>query len=206
MIGSEIKSESARHEREYYYVRQGIYKGDPRRDLEDLPLGRIAKNDWKYSRVLDRMLMYERRIENSVIKLTKELKRFQTIRRIELEDAEKRQTTHSNAVPKRGTDLKPMKNMATNQKDAFTKHGQDAHATMRQTATGCGPAEQNGDLKKQTQFAVVQLSAKSYLKREYDNNPAAGVGENKANLSQFYAPDRIIGQEKAEKLPKIAAG
>jgi hypothetical protein len=39
--------------------------------------------------VLDRMMMYERRIENSVIKMMKELKRFQTIHRIEWQEVEK---------------------------------------------------------------------------------------------------------------------
>jgi hypothetical protein len=34
------------------------------------------------------MILYERRIENSAIKLMKELKRFQIMRRIELEDTE----------------------------------------------------------------------------------------------------------------------
>jgi hypothetical protein len=35
------------------------------------------------------MLMYERRIENSMIKIIKELKRFQVIRRIEIQEVER---------------------------------------------------------------------------------------------------------------------
>jgi hypothetical protein len=89
MIGRKVTNLLSRHDREYYYYNQGIRPGDPRFALDDLPLGRIAISDWANSRVLDRMLMYERRIENSVIKITKELKRFQVIRRIEKQDAEK---------------------------------------------------------------------------------------------------------------------
>ena len=78
--------------------------GDPRMDLDDLPLGRIAISDWSYSRVLDRMLMYERRIENSVIKLMKELKRFQVMRRIELEGTKQQQPASEPSPPAENKD------------------------------------------------------------------------------------------------------
>jgi hypothetical protein len=52
------------------------------------------------------MLMYERRIENSVIKLMKELKRFQTIRRIEWEKIEQQTATESSPSVKEKTNLK----------------------------------------------------------------------------------------------------
>ena len=42
--------------------------------------------------------MYERRIENSVTKMMKELKRFQAIRRIEWQEVEKQQTAPSQSV------------------------------------------------------------------------------------------------------------
>jgi hypothetical protein len=31
-----------------------------------------------------------------------------------------------------------------------------------------------GDLKKQTQFVPARIGAKSYMKGDYDNNPAGG--------------------------------
>jgi len=163
MIGRKVTNLLSRHEREYYYTNQGIRPGDPRFDLDDLPLGRIAISDWSYSKVLDRMLMYERRIENSMIKIMKELKRFQTMRRIEKQDANRQQHVPAQAVPKRGTDLKPVENMA--------------RMAMPQNQS----LEKHGDLKKQSQFAVVQLGAKSYIKRDYGNIPANEVEENKAN-------------------------
>jgi len=171
MIGSKVTNILSRHDREYYYTNQGIRPGDPRFALDDLPLGRIAISDWSHSRVLDRMLMYERRIENSVIKIMKELKRFQVMRRIELQNAEK---------------LEPSPSV------------KDEAAAPK--------TEKQGDLKKQSQYAVVQLGAKSYIKRDYGNKPAGGCDENKANQSQFPATEPTEGAGKREKSLEAASG
>jgi hypothetical protein len=118
MIGRKVTNDPARHEREYYYIRQGIMPGDPRMDLDDLPLGRIAVSDWSNCRVLDRMLMYERRIENSVIKLMKELKRFQVMRRIELEGAEKQQASEPSVPAEKKINLKKQSQFVPDEIDA----------------------------------------------------------------------------------------
>ena len=52
----------------------------------ELVLGRSIIKDFANSRVLERLMLYERRIESSVVRLMKELKRFQIMRRIEIED------------------------------------------------------------------------------------------------------------------------
>jgi len=88
MIDRIVTNKSARRNRECYYLNQGIRPGDPRFDLDCLPLGRIATSDWSNCRVLDRMMLYERRIENSMIKIMKELKRHEIMRRIEQQDAD----------------------------------------------------------------------------------------------------------------------
>ena len=41
------------------------------------------------------------------------------------------------------------------------------------------------DLKKQSQSAPAEIGTKSFMKGDYDNKPASGVEENKANQSQF---------------------
>jgi hypothetical protein len=46
-----------------------ISSDDPRFASDHLALGRIASRDWGYSRTLDRLLLYERRIENSLPRL-----------------------------------------------------------------------------------------------------------------------------------------
>ncbi len=49
----------------------------------DLILGRIAIKDFSNARVLDRLLMYERRIEHSLFKTTLELQRLRLLRNLE---------------------------------------------------------------------------------------------------------------------------
>jgi hypothetical protein len=49
----------------------------------DLPLGRLAIKDFSNSRVLDRLLMYERRIENSLFKTNLEFQRLQLMRKLQ---------------------------------------------------------------------------------------------------------------------------
>ena len=49
----------------------------------DLTLGRIAIKDFSNARVLDRLLMYERRIEHSLYKTTLELQRLHLLRTLE---------------------------------------------------------------------------------------------------------------------------
>ena len=87
----------------------------PRAGGLDLLLGWATKNDFSDSRIIERLMLYERRIENSMIKMMKELKRFQIIRRIEKQDAEKRlnlspplrdEACTSQAPPEKMDDLK----------------------------------------------------------------------------------------------------
>jgi len=66
--------------------------------------------------------------------------------------------------------------------------------------------EKKGDLKKQSQLSVVQLGAKSYLKREYENNPASEIKENKAKQSQTPAPDPAERAGKRDKTLAAATG
>jgi hypothetical protein len=55
-----------------------------------MALGRMAQKDWAHNRVLDRMMMYERRIESSMIRTMHQLKKLSIMRRIEREDVEER--------------------------------------------------------------------------------------------------------------------
>jgi len=55
----------------------------PENQDPDLILGRIALKDFSNERVLDRLLMYERRIEHSLYKTTLELQRLHLLRTLE---------------------------------------------------------------------------------------------------------------------------
>ena len=55
-------------------------KSDP-----NLALGSLAIKDFSYSRVLERLLMYERRLENSLYRTILELQRIRIIKKLETE-------------------------------------------------------------------------------------------------------------------------
>jgi len=55
----------------------------PSTSLANLNLGRLAIKDFSNARVLDRLLMYERRIEHSLYKTILELQRLHLIRKLE---------------------------------------------------------------------------------------------------------------------------
>ena len=63
-------------------------QGDPNADEASLALGRMLVKDFANDRVLDRLLMYERRIENSLYRSVVEIQRMQLIRQLDLNDGE----------------------------------------------------------------------------------------------------------------------
>jgi len=164
MIGRKVTNNPARRERECYYINQGIYRGDPRMNLDDLPLGRIATSDWSNGRVLERLMLYERRIENSLYKTINRLKQYQVIRQIKLDETDK-----------------------------------PSPSVKEEAATRRAPADKLSDLKKQSQFAAAHLAAKSSIKGDYNNNPASGDEENKADQSQFHEHALPKGVENRKK-------
>jgi len=86
MIEYEVTSPLARHVREVYCRDEGI-KDDNKRYLPDhLPLGRIATKAFSDGRVLDRLILYERRIENSMLRMLKEFKKQQFLRLVVLQE------------------------------------------------------------------------------------------------------------------------
>ena len=169
---------------------------DTRAAGPELVLGRSIIKDYSYSRVLDRLILYERRIENSLSKAMRELERRQMIRQVEQQYAEQEQSIH---FPIKG-----------NRDVAATQSTKD----YREEAATRSPREKNSELKKQSQFPVAHISANSYVKGDYDNKPACEAEENKAKQSQpqwdtprgvpFDAPVSPEEMLKSEKPPTAA--
>ncbi len=65
---------------------KGLSQADSSDSAKDLALGLMAIKDFSNSRVLERLLMYERRTENSMYKTIFELKRLQFIRKLQNPD------------------------------------------------------------------------------------------------------------------------
>jgi hypothetical protein len=176
MIEDQVTNPSAIRSRKRRCSYEGLEPGDPRFEPEHLALGRVASSDWAACRILDRMLLYERRIESSLNRAMKELKRFQTIRRIEWQQAVKQ-------------------NNKSFYKDPF----------MAEAATRFSSAENHGDLKKQTQFGIDDVAASPYQEQDYGDNSAGGIEENKANRTQArLAPRDALGVEKEKPVPAAA--
>jgi hypothetical protein len=172
MIERHVTDPSAISHREFHISNEGFRPGDPRFDPEHLALGRIAVRDWSNCRVLDRMMLYERRIENSLNKTIHKLKTQQMIRVIQQADARKQESAR--AIPS-------------------TKLRTGPKSCGFEAATRHLTAKKKGDLKKQSQFAQAIIGAKSFMKGDYDNKPANDFEENKAKQSQFKTDMRLTG-------------
>ncbi len=70
----------------------------PSTSAPDLALGRMAIKDFSNSRVLDRLLMYERRIENSLFKTIFEFQRLQLMRKLQNPDGPDQETEYQSLL------------------------------------------------------------------------------------------------------------
>jgi len=160
---------------------------DPRAGGLDLLLGWATRYDFSNSRVLDRLLLYERRIENSMVRMMKELKRFQVMRRIELQNVEKQIEPSTSLRDEDATQSTPARAIPIPIND-----NRDEAATRR------APAYKMDDLKKQSQSAAVHDITKSCMQGVYDDNLACGAEENKANSSGQSMPERNCRTDQSQ--------
>ena len=77
---------------------KGLTQADSDESAHDLALGRMAIKDFSNSRVLDRLLMYERRIENSLFKTIFELQRLSLIRKLQNPDAASQESEYQSLL------------------------------------------------------------------------------------------------------------
>ncbi len=77
---------------------QDLPQADSSDSSNDLALGRLAIKDFSNSRVLDRLLMYERRIENSMFKTIFELQRLQLMRKLQNPDGPDQETEYQSLL------------------------------------------------------------------------------------------------------------
>jgi hypothetical protein len=129
----------------------------------ELVLGRAIIKDYSDSRVLDRLMLYERRIENSLQKAMRELERRQIIRQYRQQEAEQKKSI---PIP-----INDNRDEAATQK---FNQSRLAHNTAGGSII---------DLKKQSQFTLNLMGATPFVERYYDVKSAGSDDENKANLS-----------------------
>jgi len=73
-------------------------QADSSDSAHDLALGRMAIKDFSNARVLERLLMYERRIENSMFKTIFEFQRLQLMRKLQNPDGPGQETEYQSML------------------------------------------------------------------------------------------------------------
>jgi hypothetical protein len=183
----------------------GVPLGDERCLSSHLPLGRAARLDWAHDKSLERMIMYERRIESSLNRTMNELKIHQKIRRSECEDAEKEQAAPNQAILKafdpsalnRETYADPL----TRRREEQTRQYWDRIAMRQMEAEERSKLEKQLDLLKQSRFPVDDIDIKAFLKIAYGDNEADEAGEDKAKPSQLKTHSNIDESGREEVAP-----
>ena len=204
-IGRFVTNDTSRSCREYSLRDQGIQPDDPRYDLDGLPLGRIGNEDFAVCRIIDKMLLYERRIESSLNRAMKELKRFQTIRRIEWQEVTKRKNKSYYKDPflaEAATRFSSRENHG----DLKKQSQYDRSAFSSGVLTDDMQRAELYELKKQSQFAMSDIAPSLCAEDGYRDISAGDVGENKAKRSQFDASGLVAGTGEVQKSAKAATG
>jgi len=142
-------------ESQYARLSRSMMTKEQRQLAEDpnLALGRAAIKDFSNSMVLDRLLIYERRIENSMFRIMAELQKLRLMREMEQAKAVEQEFRADNEV----------------------------------------------DLKKQSQFAPALMSVNSFAGKVYEDISRPGLRENKPKQTQFHAPALTERAGKGEK-------
>ena len=150
---------------------EGIPYGDARRTPGHLPLGRIVNSDWAVYRMLERLSLYERRIESSLFRTMKELERRQLIRQAEQIEAAQEQAANPSPAP----------------------------SPRDEAAARPRPRARIGrDLKKQSQFGAGPTVSPG-MQKFYEEKERREMLEYEQELSQFRTVGRIKAAGTREK-------
>jgi hypothetical protein len=162
--------------------------------MRDLSLGQAVVKDFANYRVLDKLMLYERRMENSMVKMIRELRKLQA----------ERETEQPRAASCRGRLARASRGHLAH--DWGQPSQTDPRPTEHQSAQESPSARgQRGDLKKQSQYAAAQMNAKSSSERAYDETPVVGEAGNKANQSELQTPQRARPGGKGEIVAAVRA-
>ncbi len=136
---------------------EGIPLGDHRCTSSHLPLGRIATIDWSNNRVLERLFMYERRIESSMYKTLNKLKTYQVMRVIQEADARKQETAQATQSVEKNGYLKKQTQFAPAQMDV-TSYMKGGYGNMPAGGIEENKANSNPNKTNQSQLSESVLT------------------------------------------------
>ncbi len=158
MILPDVVGETDSELNECYSKAYGISPDDPGASQEYLPLGRIATKRWSDNpRLIERLFMHERRIESSLHRTMKLLKKLQLMRIIEQADAAERQSAaRTQPAHDREGDLKKQSQFAPALMGTKSCSGKDYDDKP--------PAGLRGNEANQTQFERPMMPAHKGVK------------------------------------------
>ena len=139
----------------------------------DLSLGQAVIRDFSYFRVIEKVTLYARRMENNLIKTMKELKKLQLERKAEARRVAATERTLVSEVDGVGQDKAA----------SHPLHSLRLFSGCHPTETG-EAQELGSGLKKRSQSLKDKSCTKAFSARDYDDESGAGVRENEAKQSQ----------------------
>ena len=135
-----------------------------------LPLGRMITKRWSNNlKIIEKLFMHERRIESSLNGTITKLKRLQTIRRIEREDAQEQLFDQAVAAE--------LNNINFAEQSQSPAVGGKSEIRSSKSETSGAYAE---NFAKQSQFAPGLMGSTSFMERRYDDTARRRAAENKA--------------------------
>jgi len=134
----------------------------------NLVLGRMALKDFSNQRVLEHLLLYERRIEHSLYRTMLELQRLTLIRKRHLADISQEETCHSSPRAHKTTPF--MQNKA-NFPTPANEPNLSSNKHLRTQTT-------SGSAKKQSQFPKTPKSAQTKPAQRLTKKTPAGAEKN----------------------------
>jgi len=150
---------------------------EPIESNPDLTLGRIALKDFANARVLDRLLMYERRIENSLQKTILELQRLNLIRDVQATPSARPDPNPNVRATPRGRSIplsrKYPESSIHNPESRILPSLPHIH----------GPFAQNKPNPQNPKTNATPVAA-----NDYENEPRPAARKNKPNQTQSHRP------------------
>jgi len=139
-----------------------------------LPLGRMITKRWSGNlKIIEKLFMHERRIENSLNRTITKIKQLQTIRRIEREDAAEQLFDQAVAA-----ELNNINFAEQSQKPAF---GGKLEIRSSKSETSGAYGE---NFAEQSQYAPDLMGSTSFMERYYDDTAHPETAGNKPNERQ----------------------
>ena len=185
MIDSEVNSPAKRIYKKMISSRLG--RSEEEENNPDLILGNVIIEDYTNSRVLDRLSMYERRIENSLFKTSKELDRRKLMRQLEIanaqdEPAEYERTDHPHPFGMR------------------LPHERDG-SSLPQGEEADTLSEQNN--AKQSQPPPSDINVTTFIKDNYSEKSHSEPAQKQSQLPAFGRKSEVLNKNSAR--PKTVA-